>query len=72
MRGKGAAVIETQTVTERHIDAPGMRFMLRTTESGLFLKLVAKPSSGPGFSLVGSQLRALYRLLEAGRQERGS
>jgi len=72
MRGKEAAVIETQTVTERHIDAPGVRFMLRTTGSGLYLQLEAKYSTGPGFKLVGSQLRALYRLLEAGRQERGS
>ena len=61
-------IIETQTVTERHIDAPGIRFMLRTTGSGLFLKLVATPKAGPGWSLVGSQTRALHRLLNAGRQ----
>lgn len=67
---KDDAIIEKQTVIERHIDAPGMRFMLRTTGSGLFLKLEGRPSSGSGFSLVGSQVRALYRLLNAGFSER--
>lgn len=62
--------IEARSVVERKLEAPGMRFLLRTTGTGLFLSLmVSHDAGGPGFTMTGGQLRALYRLLNAGVHE---
>jgi len=63
--------IEARTVVERTVEAPGVTLQLRTTGHGLFLALRVKyDHGGPPVHLTGGQLRALYRLLNAGAQEK--
>lgn len=61
--------IEARTVVERTVEAPGVRLQLRTTGQGLFLSLKVNKDGQSPFVMTGGQLRALYRLLNAGSQE---
>ncbi len=62
--------IHTREITEREVHAPGLTYLVRTTGTGSFLRLlVTRDSGGPVISLAGSQLRVLYRLLNAGAAE---
>ncbi len=58
--------IVESSVRELITKVPGMVFTLRATHSGILLNLKAEREYGPGFSMVGSQLRGLRRLLNAG------